>query len=48
MKVKDIMTAEPRTCSPETNLGAAAALLLDGDCGVLPIARRRTSLRPRR
>ena len=37
MKIKDIMTAEPRTCSPETNLAAAAALLMDGDCGVLPI-----------
>ena len=37
MKVKDIMTAEPRTCSPGTNLAAAAALMLDGDCGILPI-----------
>lgn len=37
MKVKDIMTAEPRTCSPGTNLAAAAALMLDGDCGVLPV-----------
>jgi CBS domain-containing protein len=37
MKVKDIMTAEPRTCSPDTNLAAAAALMLDGDCGILPV-----------
>jgi CBS domain-containing protein len=37
MKVKDIMTTELRTCSRETNLAAAAALLLDADCGVLPI-----------
>ena len=37
MKVKDIMTAEPRTCSTGTNLAAAAALMLDGDCGILPI-----------
>src|SRR3970040_2346044 len=37
MKVKDIMTAEPRTCSPGTNLAAAAALMLDGDCGILPV-----------
>ena len=37
MKVKDIMTAEPRTCSSSTNLGAAAALMLDGDCGILPV-----------
>ena len=37
MKVKDIMTTELRTCSPDTNLAAAAALLLDGDCGILPV-----------
>jgi CBS domain-containing protein len=37
MKVKEIMTGEPRTCSPNTNLAAAAALMLDGDCGILPV-----------
>ena len=37
MKVKDLMTVEPRTCLPGTNLAAAAALMLDGDCGILPV-----------
>ena len=37
MKVRDLMTTEVRTCAPETNLGAAAALMLDGDCGILPV-----------
>ena len=37
MRVKDIMTGELRTCSPDTNLAAAAALMLDGDCGILPV-----------
>jgi len=37
VKVRDIMTGEPRTCSPGTNLAAAAALMLDGDCGILPV-----------
>ena len=37
MKVRDIMTGEPRTCSPGTNLAAAAELMLDGDCGILPV-----------
>jgi CBS domain-containing protein len=37
MKVKDIMTARPNSCSPATNLAAAAALMLDADCGVLPV-----------
>ena len=37
MKIKDIMTAQPRTCSLGTNLAAAATLMLDGDCGILPV-----------
>ena len=37
MKVKEVMTGEPRTCSLGTNLAEAAALMLDGDCGVLPV-----------
>jgi CBS domain-containing protein len=37
VNVKDIMTGEPRTCSLGTNLAAAAALMLDGDCGILPV-----------
>ena len=37
MKIKDIMTTDVRTCSPGTNLAAAAALMLDGDCGILPV-----------
>ena len=37
MKVNDIMTAEPRCCSRGTNLATAAALMLDSDCGILPV-----------
>jgi CBS domain-containing protein len=37
VQVKDIMTPQPRTCSVDTNLGAAAELMLDGDCGILPV-----------
>ena len=37
MKVKDIMTGDPRTCAPGPNLAAAAALMIDGDCGILPV-----------
>ena len=39
MKVKEIMTGQPRTCSLDTNLAAAAALMLDGDCGILPVVQ---------
>lgn len=37
MKIRDIMTPEPRTCTPETTLAAAAGLMWDTDCGILPV-----------
>jgi len=37
MRAKDLMTSQPRTCSPDTNLAAAAELMLAGDCGMLPV-----------
>ena len=39
MKISDLMTADPVTCSPDTNLAAAAALMLQADCGILPVVR---------
>jgi CBS domain-containing protein len=37
MKVKDLMTPAPQTCTRSTNLAEAAALMLDADCGILPV-----------
>lgn len=37
MKIREIMTSDPRVCSPGTNLAVAAELMLDGDCGILPV-----------
>lgn len=37
MKVKQIMTPEPKTASPGTTLAAAAHLLWEADCGILPV-----------
>ena len=37
MKAKELMTALPTTCSRETNLAAAAELMLAADCGLLPV-----------
>jgi CBS domain-containing protein len=37
MKVKDLMTAEPRVCTSATSVAAAAAQMWDGDCGFLPV-----------
>ncbi len=37
MKVQDVMTSEVKSCRPETNLAEAAAMMLDYDCGALPV-----------
>lgn len=37
MKIREIMTAQPKTASPGTTLAAAAHLLWDADCGMLPV-----------
>jgi CBS domain-containing protein len=40
MKISSLMTADPITCLPSTNLSEAAALMLAGDCGILPVVER--------
>ena len=37
MKVKDLMTTDVRTCSPDTTVAEAARLMWEGDCGILPV-----------
>jgi len=37
MKVQNVMTTNVATCSPDTNLAAAACLLWEHDCGPLPV-----------
>jgi len=44
MKIKDIMTRDPAICSTSTNLAAAAKLMLDADCGILPVVDDQSKL----
>lgn len=37
MKVQEIMIRTVKSCSPETDLAAAATMMWDGDCGVVPV-----------
>lgn len=37
MKVKEVMTFTPYTCSKEANLGEATELMWRGECGFLPM-----------
>jgi len=41
MKVKDLMTTDVKRCSLETNLAAAAKIMWEGDCGVVPVTDER-------
>jgi CBS domain-containing protein len=37
MKVSDIMSRQPSTCGPGTSVAAAAHLMWEADCGILPV-----------
>jgi len=37
MKIKEIMTKQPKTAARDTTLAAAAHLLWGADCGILPV-----------
>lgn len=37
MQVRDLMTRDAQYCAPDTNLAAAAKMMWDSDCGLLPI-----------
>jgi CBS domain-containing protein len=37
MDVRDIMTAEPACCDPDTGLQDVARMMLDNDCGAIPV-----------
>ena len=37
MKVKDVMTHDVKTCTPDTNLAATAMIMWENDCGIVPV-----------
>ena len=37
MKAKDLMTTDVKTCTSDTTVAEAAALMWEGDCGILPV-----------
>jgi CBS domain-containing protein len=40
MRIQDLMTRSPRTCSPESTLAEAAQAMGEARCGVLPVVDR--------
>lgn len=37
MRVKDLMSANVKSCSEDTDLATAAKMMWDGDCGLVPV-----------
>jgi CBS domain-containing protein len=37
MKVRDVMTRSPTCCTPDTSLFVVARLMIDCDCGAIPV-----------
>jgi len=46
MKVREIMTSNPACATPDTSLHEIARMMVDNDCGQIPIVDDRKSRRP--
>src|SRR5687768_15010730 len=46
VRIKDIMTPDPRCCTPDTTAREAAGLMRDCDCGAIPVVDTREGRRP--
>lgn len=46
MKVKDIMTVDPACCTPDTSLGEVARLMVEHDCGEIPVVQGDGAMKP--
>ena len=42
MKVRDLMTQQVASCTPETGLEEVAAMMVDCDCGAIPVVDPQT------
>jgi CBS domain-containing protein len=46
MKVKDVITADPACCISETALQEVAQMMIDHDCGEIPVVESKETNRP--
>jgi CBS domain-containing protein len=46
MQVRDIMTSDPACCSPDTALSEVGRLMIDYDCGEIPVCEGEDSKKP--
>ena len=46
MQVKDVMTTDPACCISETTLQEVARMMIDHDCGEIPVVESKETKRP--
>ena len=46
MKVKDMMTADPACCTADTSLSEVARMMVDKDCGEIPVVENKSNKVP--
>src|ERR687896_2559035 len=46
MEVKDIMTPDPACCTPDTALQRVAEMMVENDCGEIPVIENIASMKP--
>jgi len=46
MKVQEIMTSDPACCTPDTPLSEVATMMVNSDCGEIPVVQDRVSKKP--
>jgi len=46
MRIQELMTPNPTCCTPDTNLRDVARLMVDCDCGQIPVVSSLQDLRP--
>lgn len=46
MEAKDLMTKDPACCTPDTPLPDVARLMVEHDCGEVPVVDSRESMKP--
>ena len=46
MEVKDIMTPDPACCTPDTTLQRVAEMMVENDCGEIPVVENIASMKP--
>src|SRR5438477_12183482 len=46
MQVKDLMTPDPTCCTPDTTLQRVAEMMVEHDCGEIPVVENVASMLP--